>query len=118
MAGEVRVRYQPLPAVDHIGAVGAASGRAEVQPGAVVGLGQRERNREIAARDAREQLRALLLGSVLADRMRERVVDMHERANAAMDLGELGDDRHVLGDREGTASVGLGHEQPEHVHLP
>jgi hypothetical protein len=84
VAGELGVRYQPFASVDDVGAAVAFCGRADVGAGAVVGLGEGERDRELAAGDARQQLLSLFFRAELVDGVREGVVDVGEDADAAV----------------------------------
>src|ERR1039457_935468 len=49
--------------------------------------------------------------------MRERVVHVHEHPDAALDLGEFGDDWKILLDRQPAAAMLPRHEQAERAHV-
>ena len=113
MGGEVGVRDQVLDAVDDVLPVVPQGGGADVGAGAVVGLGQGEGDGQLAGGRAGQDGGGLIVARHGRQGVGHGVVDVDQGPDAALTLGQLGDQGKVLGDREAEPSVPLRDEQPE-----
>src|SRR5262249_4737417 len=94
----------------------ASGGCACVEAGPVIWLGQREGDGQVPSTRPQQKGPALCLGAMFGNRVSKRVMDVHHRPDAAVDLGYLRNDWEVLARGKAAAPVLLRHQQSEGVH--
>ncbi len=117
MGGNVRIGDQPFAAVDHIIVAVADRGGADVHARSEIGLGQAEGDRFPALRDIGQDFLQHLLRCGFQQAVARGIMDVHQHADAALDLRELRQDRQILAGGQPDPAIALRDQQPESAHL-